>query len=122
MLHQRARIAAAGVEAFGGDGLLWTVFAGRKVGHLARLAIRRKAHETGAAFAAETVFGDHAGEQRRLRVIVVDRIAGRRGVLQAAQDGRHQVDADEVQEAENAGRRNAERLADDGVRLLDVEV
>ncbi len=36
-------------------------------------------------------------------------------------DMRHQIEADEVEQAEHAGLRNAHRLADDGVGLLDVE-
>ena len=81
----------------------------------------RDPDEAGAALPAQAVLGDHAGDQLRLGRIAAQRVGlGQRGVQALPDQGDH-VDPDEVSEPEDAGRRDAERLRQGGVRDLNVE-
>ena len=77
--------------------------------------------EAALALAACISVRDHLLDQRN-RVLTawngssVGSVGGKTRI-----DMRHEVEADQIEQAEHAGLRNAHRLADDGVGLLEVE-
>ena len=77
--------------------------------------------EAALALAADGALGDHAVDERHVADGRMERIVLAQGRAEARRDMRHEVEADEVDQSEDAGLGNAHRPSHDGIGLLDRE-
>ena len=120
MLEQRLERAARLLDALQPRALGGAVRAGGEVAHLLlfRLGVGLQPVEAALALAADVAALDHLVDERGLVVDRVEGVALRQGVAKAAADQRHQVEADQVDQTEDAGLGHADGAAQHRVGLL----
>ena len=103
--------------------MLWTIVSGsQRDGFLDLAAIGTvQAIEAALALTPRVTIGNHFADQRQLAVGGVEGIAGGQGRDHAGGDMGHQVQADQIHQAEDAGLGDTHGLADDSVGFLDLQ-
>ena len=120
ILEERAERAARLLDALQPRAPGGPVRAGGEVAHLLllRLGVGLQPVEAALALAPDIAALDHFVDERGLVVDRVEGIARRQRVPETPADQRHQVEADQIDQPEDAGLGHADGAAEQGVRLL----